>query len=91
MIIYCEDIQQNRFITYKNKSSPRRSSPYRGIKEKKFGELHVQTKRRRQHLNVTVKQYAPKWPAILKSAHDFETSPRFGTHPRFKSYIIFIY
>jgi len=28
--------------------------------------------RRRQRLNVTVQKNAPKWYAILKSAHDLE-------------------
>jgi len=37
--------------------------------------------RRRQRLNVTVKKYAPKWYAILKSAHDLELAHDVGpTH-----------
>ena len=34
--------------------------------------------RRRQRLNVTVQKYAPKWYAILKSAHDLELAHDMG-------------
>ena len=34
--------------------------------------------RRRQRLNVTVQKYAPKWYAILKSAHDLELAHDVG-------------
>ena len=34
--------------------------------------------RHRQRLNVTVQMYAPKWYAIMKSAHDLRSAHDLG-------------
>ena len=44
---------------------------------------------RRQRLNVTVQKDAPKWYAILKSAHDLELAYDVGhTHDVSLTYIL---